>query len=94
MYVPFSNRGANAYITSLGEISTMEIHGTRLGFLICYEQVLTWPFFSLMWQKPDVVIAPGNLWWCKNTSLPGILKASNALRSRLFNVPLLLSINI
>jgi apolipoprotein N-acyltransferase len=93
MLVPFSEDGANAYLSSLGEISIIEIQGKRLGFLVCYEQFLTWPFLSLLSQKPDVIVAPSNLWWCKDTSLPGIQAATVRLWARLFGVPVVLCVN-
>jgi apolipoprotein N-acyltransferase len=76
MFLPFSKNGANAYMSSLGEISIMEVYGKKLGFLVCYEQFLTWPLLSLLSQKPDVIVAPANLWWCKGTSLPAIRSAA------------------
>jgi apolipoprotein N-acyltransferase len=94
MFVPFSGEGANAYLSSLGEISIMEIKGKRLGFLVCYEQFLTWPFLSLMSQKPDAIIAPSNLWWCKDTSLPGIQATTARLWARLFGRPLISATNL
>jgi apolipoprotein N-acyltransferase len=93
MFRPFSGEGANAYLWSLGEISVMEIQGKRLGFLVCYEQFLTWPFLTLMSQKPDAIVAPSNLWWCGDTSLPGIQAATVRLWARLFDVPLAVSFN-
>jgi apolipoprotein N-acyltransferase len=93
MFVPFSSEGANAYLSSLGEISIMEIRGKRLGFLVCYEQFLTWPFLTLMSQGPDVIVAPSNLWWCKDTSLPGIQAATVQLWAALFGVPVVASVN-
>ena len=94
MYRPFTVSGANAYISSLGELSIIEIHGKKLGFLVCYEQFLTWPLLTLMSQKPDVIIASANLWWCGNTSLPEIRASAISLWSRLFNVPLISATNI
>jgi predicted amidohydrolase len=94
MFRPFSGEGANAYLSSLGEVSIMEIHGKKLGFLVCYEQFLSWPFFSLMSQKLDVIAAPANLWWCKDTSLPGIRAAALCLWSRLFDVPVVKAANL
>jgi apolipoprotein N-acyltransferase len=94
MFRPFSGEGANAYLSSLGNISVMEIQGRKLGFLICYEQFLTWPFLSLMSQKPDVIIAPSNLWWCKDTSLPGIQAATVRLWARLFGSSLISAANL
>jgi apolipoprotein N-acyltransferase len=93
MFQPFSGEGANAYLPSLGDVSVMEIQGRKLGFLICYEQFLTWPFLSLMSQKPDAIIAPSNLWWCRDTSLPGIQTATVRLWTRLFGVPVIASVN-
>jgi apolipoprotein N-acyltransferase len=72
----------------------MEIRGKRLGFLVCYEQFLTWPFLSLMSQEPDVIVAPSNLWWCRDTSLPGIQAASVRLWARLFGSSLISAANL
>jgi apolipoprotein N-acyltransferase len=94
MFRPFSGEGANAYLSSLGEISIMEIRGKRLGFLVCYEQFLSWPILSLMSQKPDVIIAPSNLWWCRDTSLPRIQTATAMLWARLFGLPIVFARNI
>ncbi|MDR1508547.1 MAG: hypothetical protein LBS53_02805 [Synergistaceae bacterium] len=93
MYQPFSGEGANAYLSSPGGVSIMEVHGKRLGFLVCYEQFLTWPFLSLVSQKPDAIIAPSNLWWCKDTSLPGIQAAATRLWARLFGVASITAVN-
>jgi apolipoprotein N-acyltransferase len=87
MFRPFSNEGANAYLSSLGEHSIIEIQGKKLGFLVCYEQFLTWPLLTLISQRPDVIAAPSNLWWCWDTSLPGIQAAAVRLWARLFGVP-------
>jgi hypothetical protein len=87
MWRPFGGEGANAYLSSLGELSIMEVHGRKLGFLVCYEQFLTWPFLSLMTQRPDVILIPANFWWCRNISLPGIRAAATGLWARLFGIP-------
>jgi hypothetical protein len=71
----------------------MKIRGKRLGFLVCYEQFLTWPLLSLMSQKLDVIVAPANLWWGKDTSLPGIQGAVVRLWSRLFYVAVVSTVN-
>jgi apolipoprotein N-acyltransferase len=94
MYRPFGDWGANAYLSSLGGISTMKIRGKKLGFLVCYEQFLTWPFLTLLSQSPDVILAPANLWWCKDTSLPGIQAATVFLWAKLFGVPVISAVNL
>jgi apolipoprotein N-acyltransferase len=93
MFRPFSGHGANAYLASLGEVSIMEVNGKRLGFLVCYEQFLSWPVLTLVSQRPDVFIAPSNLWWCEGTSLPGIRGAAVRMWGRLFGVPLVSVVN-
>jgi apolipoprotein N-acyltransferase len=93
MFVPFSGEGANAYLSSFGELSIMELQGRKLGFLVCYEQFLVWPLLSLMSQKPDAIIAPSNLWWCRGTSLPGIQAATVRLWARLFGVVPVAAVN-
>lgn len=93
MYRPYSETGANARLFSLGDEATLKLRGQKIGCLICYEQFLTWPFLSLMTTKPDVLIASANLWWCKDTSLPGIQSAAVRLWGALFNVPVLMAIN-
>jgi len=30
--------------------------------VICYDQLLVWPWLEALWQKPEVIIAPGNGW--------------------------------
>jgi apolipoprotein N-acyltransferase len=94
MYRPFGETGANAYLSSVGEVSIMEIQSRKLGFLVCYEQFLTWPFLSLISRKPDVIIAPSNLWWCRDTSLPGIRMAALRLWVALFGNSLISAANL
>jgi apolipoprotein N-acyltransferase len=93
MYMPFRKSGANGYLSSLGDISMLTLRGKRLGVLICYEQFLTWPFLTLLPQKPDALLAPSNLWWCENTSLPGIQAATVRLWARLFGIPTVVCAN-
>ena len=57
---PFSQWGANAAILSCGENSMMFFAEQKAGFLICYEQFLTWPFLTLMVFNPKILAAPAN----------------------------------
>jgi apolipoprotein N-acyltransferase len=93
MYLPFADTGANGYLSSFGEVSMMNIMGKRLGVLVCYEQFLTWPFLTLLSQSPDAILASSNLWWCKDTSLPGIQSATVRLLAALFGVSVVSSVN-
>jgi apolipoprotein N-acyltransferase len=93
MYRPFASTGANAYLSSLGEVSTMNVKEKKLGVLVCYEQFLTWLFLTLLSQTPDAILVSSNLWWCKDTSLPVIQRATVRLWARLFGVPIVICAN-
>ena len=93
MYRPFSGRGANASIGSLGKDSVLELNGKKIGFLICYEQFLCWPVLTLMLHNPDVLATPANLWWCKDTSLPTIRCGVIRLWAALFGVSVVDAVN-
>ena len=94
MYRPLSDFGANADIFSFGRKSIMTFSGERAGCLICYEQFLTWPFLTLMTLEPNLIAAPANFWWCRETSLPAVRDRTVKLLSALFGVPLLSSVNM
>lgn len=94
MYRPLSEWGANADIFSLGANSVMVFSGQRTGFLICYEQFLTWPFLTLMTFNPEIIAAPSNFWWCRNTTLPAVRNHTLQLLSALFNIPIISAVNI
>jgi apolipoprotein N-acyltransferase len=93
MFCPFSATGANAYLGSLGEISILKVKSKKLGVLVCYEQFLMWPFLTLLTQKPDAIVAPANMWWSRDTSLPCIQRRTLHAWSALFNIPFYISIN-
>jgi apolipoprotein N-acyltransferase len=93
MFLPFSGTGANGYPASFGSISTLEVKGKKFGVLVCYEQFLAWPFLSLISQEPDAIVAPSNLWWCKDTSLPRIQRRTLRAWTALFGIPVFISAN-
>ncbi|PDT39334.1 MULTISPECIES: conjugal transfer protein TraB [Sinorhizobium] len=67
---------------------------SRAAPLICYEQLIVWPILHSMLHDPDVVIAVGNGWWTKGTSIVAIQHASTQAWARLFDKPVILSLNI
>jgi len=94
MYRPFSQWGANAAILSCGENSMMFFSGQKTGFLICYEQFLTWPFLTLMAFNPRMLAAPANFWWCRDTTLRAVRERTLKLLSALFDIPLVSTVNM
>lgn len=65
----------------------------RVAPLICYEQLIVWPVLQSMLQEPDFIVAVGNGWWTKGTSIVAIQRASIEAWARLFAKPLVLSFN-
>jgi hypothetical protein len=61
--------------------------------LICYEQLIIWPILQSMLHDPDLVVAAGNGWWTKGTSIIAIQRASTQAWARLFDKPLIMSFN-
>lgn len=66
---------------------------SRIAPLICYEQLIVWPVLQSMLHDPDVIVAVGNGWWTRGTSIVAIQRASIGAWARLFAKPLVLSFN-
>ena len=52
--------------------AAIRIWNQRAGILLCYEQLVFWPAIETMARKPEMLIAPSNLYWARNTSIPAI----------------------
>ena len=72
---------------------TIEVAGERAVVLICYEQLLLWPILSAMAERPTVLVAVSNAVWTSGTPIPAVQAASVAAWSRLFNLPVVVSVN-
>ncbi|WP_085026111.1 conjugal transfer protein TraB [Ensifer aridi] len=66
---------------------------SRAAPLICYEQLIVWPVLQSMLGDPDLIVAAGNGWWSKGTSIVAIQRASTAAWAKLFAKPVVLSFN-
>lgn len=71
----------------------VDINGQKIAPLICYEQLILWPVLHSMLHSPAVIVAVGNGWWTKSTSIVAIQKASVTAWSRLFAVPVVMAFN-
>lgn len=71
----------------------VEVGGTRAAPLICYEQLIVWPVLQSMTHDPDVIVAVANGWWTSGSSIIDIQRASTEAWARLFEKPLVFSIN-
>ncbi|WP_018240635.1 conjugal transfer protein TraB [Ensifer sp. BR816] len=84
------NAGARAHIFANPVVA---LGSGRAAVLICYEQLIIWPVLQSMRGEPDLIVAVGNGWWTKGTSIVAIQRASTAAWARLFAKPLVLSFN-
>ncbi|NNG71991.1 conjugal transfer protein TraB [Rhizobium laguerreae] len=71
----------------------VEVDGTRISLLICYEQLIIWPVLQSMLHSPEVIVAVGNGWWTEKTSIVAIQKASAIAWARLFDLPIVMAFN-
>jgi hypothetical protein len=52
--------------------ATIRVWNRRAGVLLCYEQMTFWPAVETMARGPEILIAPSNLYWARDTSIPAI----------------------
>jgi len=82
--------GARAYFFA-NPVAT--VGDRELAPLICYELLVVWPALQSMLYDPDLVLAVGNGWWTKHTSIVAIQRANARAWAMLFAKPLVLSFN-
>ncbi len=71
----------------------VDVAGTRVATLICYEQLITWPVMQSMLHRPDVIVAIGNGWWTTGTSIVPVQRASAIAWARLFKTSIVFAFN-
>jgi len=72
---------------------TTEIDHKKVGYLICYEQLLMWPALDLYPQGIQVLLAPANDWWARGTDIPAIQRASAKAWGEFLGVPVIFAVN-
>jgi apolipoprotein N-acyltransferase len=90
MWKPFSADGVPLNLFGHG---TITVQNRRVAILICYEQLLVWPFLSSAAENPTILITAANDYWAKNTPIPQIQEASATAWARLFRLPVLSAVN-
>ena len=60
----------------------------RTGVLLCYEQMTFWPAVETMARGPEMLIAPSNLYWARDTSIPAIQHLAAQDWADLWAIPL------
>jgi apolipoprotein N-acyltransferase len=90
MWKPFSTSGVPLNLFGPG---TILVENERAAVLICYEQLLVWPFLSSAFEHPTILVTAANDYWAKRTPIPKIQDASTASWARLFGLPVLSAVN-
>ena len=90
MWKPFGDGGVPLKLVARG---TIRLRDQKAAVLICYEQVLVWPFLSSALEHPTILLTASNDYWAKNTPIPAIQQSSAASWARLFNLPMLSASN-
>jgi hypothetical protein len=90
MWKPFGDEGVPLNLFARG---TIHVHNQNAAVLICYEQVLVWPFLSSALEPPTILLIIANDYWAKNTRIPAIQQSSTASWARLFHLPVLSATN-
>ena len=91
MWRPWADNGAKADWLGSG---VTQFDGHRIGYLICYEQLLVWPAMVTAYHHPDLVVGMANDWWARGTSAPGIQRMSMNAWSRLFGWTMADAVNL
>jgi apolipoprotein N-acyltransferase len=90
MWNPLTDDGVPVNLFGPG---TIPVQNQRAAVLICYEELLVWPFLSSAFEHPTVLITAANDYWVKRTPIPKVQEASAASWARLFGLPLLSAVN-
>jgi apolipoprotein N-acyltransferase len=90
MWKPFTRDGVPLNLFAPG---TIPVRNERAAVLICYEQLLVWPFLSSVFEHPTILVTAANDYWAKGTPIPNIQRASVSSLARLFGLPVLSAVN-
>jgi hypothetical protein len=90
MWKPLSGDGVPLNLLGPGSIS---VQGQRAAVLLCYEQLLVWPFLSSAFEHPTVLVTAANDYWAKHTLIPRVQELSAKSLARLFGLPVLSAVN-
>jgi hypothetical protein len=90
MWKPFTTDGVPLNLFGPG---TIMVGKQRAAVLICYEELLVWPFLTSAAENPTILIAIANDYWAKGTPIPKIQEASTESWARLFGLPVLSAMN-
>ena len=84
MWKPLGSSGAVADIFGFGNV--INVNGSHVGVLICYEQAIPFVYLKTMLEQPNFLISMSNLWWANRSDVPNIQHQTMSAFNRLFNM--------
>ncbi|MGC9216854.1 conjugal transfer protein TraB [Acidithiobacillus sp.] len=93
MWHPWRPQGSFRMAPFSRKPETTEMDGKKVGYLICYEQLLMWPALDLYPHGIQILLAPANDWWARGTDIPAIQRVSAKAWAAFFRVPVLFAVN-
>jgi apolipoprotein N-acyltransferase len=91
MWKPLSRDG---FPLRLSGWRSLGVAGERVGVLICYELLLTWPVLTVSLEHPTILVGVANDYWASQTCIPAVQRAALTAWARLFRVPKLIAVNL
>jgi hypothetical protein len=91
-WLRWTGQGGGARADFFGN-PVVKVAGARIAPLICYEQLILWPFLQSILHRSEIIVATGNGWWTDGTSIVAIQKASVTAWAKLFDLPVVTAFN-
>lgn len=85
---------SDGYAGGWFENPVLAFEGQKLGVFICYESFLVWPVVHSALSGAEQFLLSSNLWWSKDTSIPGIQSSIMHAWARLFHIPYAVAVNL
>lgn len=90
--VPLAMWGNDTPMHYLGS-GSVQVGSARAGVLLCYEQLLPLAALQSLAEKPDVLVAPANLYWARKTTIDSTESLCVRAWAQLFAIPYYRAVN-
>lgn len=90
MWKPWGGRGA---YTAAWLERTKSVNGKRTAAVICYDQLLPFVWFQLIFEHPQVILAARNDWWARGSGIDAIQNSSSRAFARFLGADLITAEN-
>jgi hypothetical protein len=87
------DNGAQSFRLAPFAAPAMAVDGYTVTAIVCYEQVLSWPYLRAAYGGAQVWLAPANDYWALRSRIPAIQRNSLWSYGRLFGRPFIWAVN-